>query len=322
MNYDIEVDWHINDFCNFNCIYCFDKCNKKQAFIGLSDTKKIINAFDKTGLVWLIGLTGGEPFFVPNFLGLCEGLTKKHSISINTNLSHKDVVRFSEIINPEKVSVIHCSLHIQERKRLNLVKDFINKYRLLKEKGFFIYASYLMYPHLLGRFKKDYLYFKSEDITLKPKIFKGNCSRFKIIDSPIFKKIRHYFGSNFPEAYSQQQKKIIKDYMLKSEREGDFNHKQSDILEKGILSDVSFDEFSIDGLPSFKGLDCLAGKKFVRMTPQGDVYRCHGEKQYMGNLFDGHIEIFDGPKKCTANVCRCAYVGYKYVLKNDWHKKD
>ncbi|MEK6715281.1 MAG: radical SAM protein [Candidatus Omnitrophota bacterium] len=319
--YDVEVDWHINDFCNFECIYCLDKKDKKSCFIGPKDIDKVVNNFNKTGLTWLIGFTGGEPFFVPDFVKLCDKLCRQHIVSINTNLSHKDIFRFAETIKPEKVSSIHCSLHIEERERLNLVQDFIGKYQILQKKGFCVFASYLMYPYLINRFENDYNYFKSKGIILWPKVFKGMCTRFKLMDSRFFKKIMPFFSHLYPNAYSKQEQEKIKSYIERSQSDSNSNITQDENLQRLKLSDIWFDRFCIQGLPDFKGRYCNAGSKFVIMTSMGDIYRCYGDKQYLGNLYDGQINLFDAPKKCSGEICRCASMGYKYVLESNEESK-
>ena len=109
---EMEINWVINDFCNFNCEYCYPDA-KMNKFIGLRDISKIVDGFRRTGLKWLIYITGGEPFMFPRFVDLCEKLTKEHIISVNSNISHADVFHFAERINPERLRCVHCSLHIQ-----------------------------------------------------------------------------------------------------------------------------------------------------------------------------------------------------------------
>ena len=125
-NVDVEVNWLVNDTCNFSCEYCYPGAKKNQ-FAGLRDTQAIVDAFDRTGWRWLIYLTGGEPFLMPNFVELCQGLTQKHFVSINTNLAHRDVYRFIETVSPERMRCVHCSLHMAEREKRGLVDDFIKK---------------------------------------------------------------------------------------------------------------------------------------------------------------------------------------------------
>lgn len=315
MKCDIEFNWLLNRFCNFQCTYCYDGKNKAKGFVGLPDTKKVTDGFNNTGKICLIYMSGGEPFFFPNYIELCEKLTQKHVIAINTNLSHKGVFGFAERVNPERVKSIHCSLHIQERGSLKQIKDFIKKYKLLEEIGFYTFASYVMYPPLINRFEKDYAFFKSEGIILRPKVFRGKWSRFEIGDSWIFRKIRNIFEPLYPNAYSEKQKEIIISYINKSQRDGGFIVKHENDAWEGRMSDLRLDKLFIDGLPSFKGKYCLAGKTFVRMTPTGEVYRCYDDNYYLGNLFKGKITLFEKPAKCAAKRCSCPYIGYRHVLR-------
>lgn len=316
MRCDKEVNWLITDFCNFNCVYCFSGLIKNK-FIGLPDIEKIVRGFNKTGLTWLICFSGGEPFLFPDFVTLCQKLTEKHIISLNTNLSHKDVYRFAEDINPDKVRCIHCSMHIHELKKRDLIKEFIKKFQLLKIKGFYVFASYVLYPPFFNEFFKDYDFFKSEGIILRPKVFRGGCNKFNIFNLKIFKNLKIFrdtvklFEINYPGGYTKQQKKLILSYIERSQNEGGFNIKHKEDELKGRLSDVYLEERLIDGLPSFKGKYCMAGKVFVRMTPEGEVFRCYDDEQYLGNLFNGKLKFFNKPTKCKVKLCSSPYMGFR-----------
>lgn len=324
MSYDVEVAWQINTYCDFDCVYCWlNNIDKNKRVKGFNNTQKVINSFSNTGLTWLIHMSGGEPFFYPNYLELCQGLTQKHFISINTNLNHKDIYSFSDIINPEKVIFIHASLHIQERERLQRIKEFIKKYKILQKRGFYIFASYLMYPSLIKRFAKDYATFKSEGIILHPKTFWGYYyGIFKIFNSRIFRRvdqftrIRHFLGKYYPNSYSKEQREFMKYYIEQSNLDGNINDAQKQKLRERTI-DLSLDQKWIYKLPSFKGKDCLAGKKFIKMDQYGECYRCNDEQQnYLGNMFEKGIKLFSESVKCTANKCSCPYVGYRYVLED------
>ena len=316
MDYAVEIAWQINNFCNYKCTYCWlysDHSLREESFIGIKDTQKVIAGFNRTKLKLLIHMSGGEPFFFPNFVKLCQGLTQRHAISINTNLHHKDVFNFADTIAPEKVDFIHCSLHIQQRKGKTAINDFVKKYNYLRNKKFHIFASYLMYPHLIKRFAKDYKLFKSEGVILRPKVFWGNCARFRLIDAEIFKNIRHFFGRNYPDGYSRKQKEIIASYMNNSYLDGrEFLNKEQNGRKRTV--ELALDKNWLDKMPTFKGKHCSAGKSFVKMDQNGAVYRCNDEHQhYFGNLFNGGIKLFTETRQCSANICSCPYVGYRYA---------
>lgn len=304
----LDITWLLNDFCNFNCVYCFSG-SKRNKFIGFNNRRKILDGFSRTGHKCHIFMSGGEPFLFPNFTDLCLELTDKHLISVSTNLSHKEVYRFADLIDPKRVRWFHCSLHIQERERLRLVEDFIEKYKYLEKKGFYVFTSYVMYPNLIDRFERDYNYFKSEGIICRPKVFRGWTSRSKIEDLLIIRKMKQVLGLSFPRAYSKKQRDLITKYIERSHSDGSFITRHEDeSLGRWIYIDL--DKFFINDLPSFKNRYCLAGKSFVVMTPTGDVYRCFEERRYMGNLFHGEIKLFEELEKCKVDKCGCPYIGY------------
>ena len=320
--YDVEVQWLITEFCNFDCPYCWlQDAPKVNRFIGNKDIRKIIDGFNNQGIRWLIHMTGGEPFFYPNFLQLCQELTKKHYISINTNLTHRDVLLFSEIINPERVEFLHTSLHITQRNRKEGFEGFIKNYKTFKKAGFNIFVSYLMYPALFDRYKRDYAYFKSRGIILHPKVFWGDY--FGIFDLKSIKKMRYisklkpYFRKYYPDAYSAKQKKLFKDYADKSVQD-EISLYAKHPSEGSRTVDLALDKKWVDGLLSYKGKRCSAGRNVVRMEKDGEVYRCIDETQYyLGNMFTGRLKFLKEDLICNARICSCPYVGMRYILQDE-----
>lgn len=315
MHYDIEVHWHISLLCNFNCPYCFTGVKRKNSFRGIEDIPKIIEGFNRLGLACLINISGGEPFLYKNFIELCRRLTEKHQISINTNLSHNDVYRFAEIIDPQKVKYLNCSIHIDERERLSLVDDYIDKFNFLKKKGFCPLATYVLYPPLLKRFDNDYAFLKSKGIILRPKIFRGTSNRFNLPDSWMPRRGSRYLKLLYPNAYSPKEREKILYYIERSRKEDNNTKNYEDDPEASGLLNVGVDRFFTDGIPSFKGKLCRTGKDYVRMDPDGEVFRCHGGKHRLGNMFKEGVRLFEKHEECTFDLCRCYYSGYTYAVK-------
>lgn len=318
MHCDIEANWLLNQYCNYECVYCYNGPGKKKAFRGLADTQKIIESFDNTGLQWLISMAGGEPFFFPNFIDLCKGLTKKHIIGVITNLTHNAVYQFADLIPPHRVSNVHCSIHIAELERLNLLSDFFKKFHYLESKGFYVFASYVLYPPLLKRFEEDYRIFKSHGIIIRPKLYRGVYAKGRIrMPSVLNRVMRLYertFFKQYPQAYTYEETQQILFYIKRSQEEGRF--KLEDGIDSAIrISDVYQDQRFISDFPVFKGQLCSAGKNFVRILETGNVHRCHSDKRYLGNLFKGTLHLLKEAQPCRAPFCRCPYFGYRYVLK-------
>lgn len=323
MIYDAEVYWLTNETCNFNCEYCWLYGRDKAKFFGgHGDIDSIVNGFNNQGITWLIHMSGGEPFLTPQFIDLCRKVTQRHFISIATNLSTKNVYAFADSIDPSKVAFLHASLHVSERIRLKGIDEFIKKIHYLQDKGFFVFASYLMHPQLIKSFDKYYVDFKSQGVILHPKVFWGlEYSRLgKLFESPFSQKVRRIlqvkrkiYPKKYPDGYRTEEKDLIRRAIKRSiAEEGSGKNIQEQFVVR--TADLRVDENFVDSLPSFKGRLCRAGKDFVKMEKDGKVYRCNDEQQYyLGDMFKEKIKFFDDYKICNANVCTCPYVGFRYV---------
>jgi hypothetical protein len=212
-------------------------------------------------------MTGSEPFLQSGFVELCARLAQKHLIHIGTNLSTESVYDFAEQIPADRVDCIHASLHIDERLRLKLLDDFIEKYRLLEKRGFTLYVNQVMYPPVLRRFPEIHDLLRSRGIIVKPKTFRG------------------YYGTKkYPESYSEEERGMMMRYRSLAESDGH---------STGHLNDPSLDEF-LSGDLSFKGLLCGAGKDSVVIWPDGETIRCLGERTRIGNIFRAELDLFVG----------------------------
>jgi MoaA/NifB/PqqE/SkfB family radical SAM enzyme len=150
-HYDAWLQWNVTSQCNFDCIYCFGKIPVNKADLNVIHIEKLISTLDKTGMVFRIGFTGGEPLLIPNIIDACAELTKKHYVSFNTNLITPVVKEFAERINPARVLNIHASLHFEELLERKLMDNFVNNYKMLDRKGFNIYAEAVAWPGLSDR---------------------------------------------------------------------------------------------------------------------------------------------------------------------------
>ena len=72
MTFDIEADWTLNLFCNYDCEYCFSRSDTEHSLVGRISPEQYLDFFNSTGKIWLFHLTGGEPFFHPDFVRLCQ----------------------------------------------------------------------------------------------------------------------------------------------------------------------------------------------------------------------------------------------------------
>jgi len=292
--YNAIAWWRINKSCNINCPYCFQpKKDRNNSRDILLDVNKIVKKFDNSGMIWLVFLSGGEPFLHPNFIELCQELTKEHYIAIETNLSTSNVYDLCKTIDPGRVDFIRCSLHTLERERLNLTKDFIDKVKTLEKAGFNIIVTQVMWPPINNRYNSLFNDFEKENINILPSPFGGK-----------------YQGKDYPQSYTVKDREKIFSLIKNWEKLFDIaGPVKAPIILRGEVIALS------NGYFSFKGLACCAGMRSIRIEPDGMIKRCDSEDTILGNLFqDPAITLLNKPRKCVANYCVCPNEGYISAL--------
>ncbi|MFA6055186.1 MAG: radical SAM protein [Thermodesulfovibrionales bacterium] len=290
MNFDVIADWTLNKFCNFSCPYCFVSMkDRRDGTYKGNDVQRIINSFNNSEKIWLVHMSGGEPFFHPDFIDLCKGLTEKHCISLNTNLSNQLVYDFCENIDPKKVSFVHCSLHISERENQKLLNDFIEKVRVLEQATFNVFITQVMWPPIVDRFNQIFEFFKKKGMLVRPKLFRGN-----------------YRWEEYPQSYSEREKSTILHFM-KLIGEAD----QSGRSMGHINPDL--EKLWINGYVSFRNLPCLAGVKSVAIDFNGNIKRCHSDPTNLGNIYRDEFNLLENAQLCKANICGCPYYGFIFA---------
>lgn len=301
-DYELQVSINLLEECNYNCAYCYVpyRCEKykpikdrlykikekfknsllrRKKLIQL-DNDKIFFNIQKLNKKTFISLDGGEPFLFPKFIDLCKLLTKKYDIQIFTNLSQKSIYRFANEINPDKIFLIICSFHIAEIEKYNSINDFIEKVKYLKNKNFPTLVTSVMYPPFFKKFLYYHKLFKLYNLNLIPRIFEGV-----------------YKSKIYPQSYTCSQKNLIYKFIKYNPKISHWN--------------------TWFGDNNFKGNKCFAGKSKITIHNDGTVYRCYGDKKYLGHISKGNIQLFKSAKECKSNKCSCPSSGYNLLVKKD-----
>jgi len=197
--YDCWLIWQVSEKCNFNCKYCW-VISRSTGKIYSIDIKKLMNTLNKTKKIFYITIVGGgEPFLVPNIITATKELTKKHYLSIYSNLISPRIKEFSEKINPERVIYFNASLHLEELESKKMLDKFIRNFKYLEKKGFNVHAIEVAYPPLSK--KADYYkkLFKQKGINISFTPFVGK-----------------YNEKKYPESYTDSEKNAfsLSDKML------------------------------------------------------------------------------------------------------------
>jgi hypothetical protein len=222
----------------------------------------------------------------PRLPELCGALTENHLISINTNLTTPNIYGFSDEVDPDGVNFIHCSLHLDKRIRADSIPGFIDRYTHMRDRGFNLFASQVMYPPDLERFATPLEALNDEGIAVIPKVFRG------------------YRGDlRYPGGYTEEERDTILAYRRSypTSTEGDPHIDPTE--------DIRF----LKGDLSFKGSNCSAGRDFVHLSREGEARDCHGRESSLGNVFEGTFRPSPKPRPCANLICRCPYYGLRYA---------
>lgn len=294
MQYDIEADWQLLNTCNYRCGYCFfspETLGEKLHVYADPDTWN--QAFEQTGLTWLLHITGGEPTSYPRFPELCEVLTRRHFLSFNSNLTRPAIVDFAKRVDPARVGFINAGLHAEEREQRKGLKIFLEHVSVLQEAGFPIFISIVCTPNVLERCDEIIALTSPVGLAPLPKLLRGP-----------------YQGKVYPGAYTAKERLAFVAFASTARASYD----KSPISETPTV-DVFGDERYVDGTPIFLGRMCSAGEKFVSLRPDGTVYRCESKaSNHLGNLLEGSFRPAVAKSRCDSDYC--FYFCLKYADKS------
>ena len=153
--------------------------------------------------------------------------------------------------------------------------------RNLLERGFPLIASIVATPEVLLSMHEIREALRPSGIVPFPKVLVG----------PFQRRI-------FPRGYTEEERKLFRQF-AKEARAANANI-ISRMLEPPTI-DLASDERHLERRQSFDGMNCEAGKSFVRIEPNGDVFRC-SLKTRLGNILDDTFL-----RRTTASPCDTRY---------------
>ncbi len=303
-----RVNWQMFRNCNYNCSYCHHGKTVGDVNVCLS-IEKIIETLSMLGKQWMLKMTGGEPLLHPNFIELCQAITRTNTISVDTNLSiEKKVKDFIENIDPEKVREVHAALHIEERERRGEVEGFIENVLLLRKNNFRVLVNYVLLPTLAKRFQADYHYFKSRGIVVYPKIFSGAYSTLtgKIIKKRVSRNLNRYSNTNLGKLrkiiqilINSTHRNIVKN-LLHEEFSRKYPLSYTEEMRKII---IKYNPDPIRKIPfNSEGMKCSAGMISLVIKSNGDVRRCIADTKNIGSVFTG-FKLLTNEVPCEVTSC-------------------
>jgi MoaA/NifB/PqqE/SkfB family radical SAM enzyme len=284
MRYDVEADFVLLRTCNYRCDYCFVPAARLgEKIVVHASPAAWSEAFDRTGKTWMIHITGGEPTFYPGFAELAALLSRRHYLSLNTNLTGREVAGFAKEVDPARVALVNAGYHPAERHARHGDDLFLRNAAMLKERGFPIMISVVATPEVLADYDAVIAAVAATGLAPMPKALHG-----------------HYRGARYPKAYGAEHRAEFRRRSLAAERcyPDLFGHRG---LHPTI--DLTRDREHLDRRTRYVGQPCAAGKDMVRIDPDGTVHRCAAGMPSMGNLLQGTWERATEAKPCDRSYC-------------------
>jgi organic radical activating enzyme len=281
--YDVEADWQLLNTCNYRCSYCFFPPGMLGEKLKAAASPQIWSeAIDATGWTWLLHLTGGEPSIYPGFSELCARLSQKHYLSMNSNLSQSAFTQFAETVDPKRVTFINAGLHDAEREHRGGFTIFLKNAGSLLDRDFPLFVSIVATPAVLADPERIIHRLRPIGMIPFPKLLQGD-----------------FAGKTYPGAYTAGERHSFRAF-ARAARDSN-SARMATWLERPSI-DLSLDDTLLDGVPSFRGQSCEAGRRFVRLEGDGGVFRCSTDTR-LGNLLDGSLRLRQEPAPCDTQYC-------------------
>jgi len=269
----VSFTWDLWYGCNYRCSYCWWEMDNLWAELAkkhrILPPEQWIACWDR--IYDLYGTTrvdvlGGEPLRYPSWKQLFEGLSRRHRVSITTNLSvsMEDLREMTDRVSPERIHFA-ASYHPQFAKW----EDFIDKIGFLKKRGYFPHVLVVAWPPLLKDLARWSDFFKKMDIPFTTSVFQGK-----------------HEGREYPDSYTAEEKAllglnipIVEEQRYRLERDS----------TQGKLCGAGHVYANIKGNGDVYrcGQDCLGGAK------------------PLGNIFDADFGLHASPAPCPYKHCSC-----------------
>ena len=282
--YDVEANWILNLICNFSCSYCFSSAPRDPRLAGKLSPSAYLDFFESTGKRWLFHMTGGEPFFHRRFVELCSELSKNHYLSINSNLSSSRVAQFAREVKAERVAYIHCGIHPEERRDRKGWPALLSNLTVLIDAGYPVFASCVMTPAAFDLFEDARDRLGRLGVPLIPKLLEDR-----------------YQQRFYPQDYTDQEReKFIE---LSKVAGGAVDASPLKPFRHRPTINPLLDRHFLNGVPDYAGIMCSAGRSYVSIGPDGNIYAC-GNHHRIGNVFRREMRFLSEDQPCRSDTCR------------------
>ena len=203
-------------------------------------------------------------------------------LSINTNLSRPVIEDFIARVPPDRVHYIHAALQVEERLAREEIGLFLDRAKRLRQAGFFVMCSVVMTPVRIADYPVYEDLFGAQGFALHPKVLRGA-----------------HAGKVFPDAYTPEERMLLRRYIA---RAATFQGAGPWPMGEAPTIDLYTEAGLIEGRRDYSGRLCASGSRFVRIEPDGSVFRC-GTTETLGKLLENNLRLLTAPRPCDTSYC-------------------
>jgi MoaA/NifB/PqqE/SkfB family radical SAM enzyme len=183
--------WEVTYACNYNCAYCHAPKHGRPntpetAYPGknawLAAWVRLRDDYGECEIV----VSGGEPFFYPDFEDLAIAIAQNHIVEFTTNL-YQDLDRVAAAI-PQGRARFGTSFHPQSAD----LNEFIGRVKKLKARGFEAWTNFVPWPPFFPMLPEYQKAFADAGIKLVLQPFIGE-----------------FQGRHYPRGYTDDQKRAL-----------------------------------------------------------------------------------------------------------------
>jgi MoaA/NifB/PqqE/SkfB family radical SAM enzyme len=259
-----------------NCPYCIAQWRDHQNLFDLEKFKGVVKRIKELPyrVCLRIGV-GGEIFTSPEILSVISAICSEENnifgISFSSNLQadwDKVIKPFIESTNTRKLGM-GCTLHDMVIKDVDL---FFEKVRRLKGEGVLLYVGYVAIPQRIHFIKQ----------------YQQRCQEIGVplLLNALIGKLVAVEGANpdleYPRDYTVEEIGQLKELW-------DTPHSYKLLLEACCT----------------RGMTCSAGKNYIYIDHEGNVFPCYNIKSDLGNILQGHIHFRETDMICPVDRCWC-----------------
>lgn len=262
------VSWNIVGGCNYRCSYCVQKHAPGLGTPTDVELDAALTTLDSLEGRWEFKISGGEPFLLKRLPEVAARLASKgHLVSVLTNLS-APLRTLMEFIDRAGASLrtFSCSLHREETTE----DEFLEKALAVKR--------------ALEALPKATFVVNSVVVPGTVDVVGESRRRFEALGVKFYPQLMRKDGKAV--TYDEADERRLEEHFDDLVGPGQMN--------RGFV---------------LTGKLCHAGSKYFIIHPRGDAFSCYPGKRFkdghLGNVFDGTLKRWAGPRPCPYEVCPC-----------------